>query len=267
MVIERLLPASVSVCEAYADAPDHRLFPEERAVVRRAVPRRVAEFATGRHCARRALARLGIAPVPIPRGAAGAPVWPEGVLGSITHCTGYRAAVVVPMAYADGIGIDAEPDAELPDGMLRAIAGAAELGRIAALTGRRPRVGWGRVLFSAKESVYKAVAAPRPGLRDTAVRCEMDFKDVDVDFGAGDGGFTARVPHACGLPGPPGPREVQGRWTAAHGLVLTSVFVPPAEGRATGSASQQHHSEFILPFDSVGAAFAAAPGEVNSRAR
>ena len=48
--------------------------------------------ATGRLCARTALAKLGASSVPIPSGRRGAPDWPSGVVGSITHCAGYRAA-------------------------------------------------------------------------------------------------------------------------------------------------------------------------------
>ena len=74
----------------------------------------------------------------------------------MTHCAGYRAAARRPRpATWPRVGIDAEPHGPLPDGVLDAIAlarGAAALARLAA----RPDVRWDRLLFSAKESVYKA---------------------------------------------------------------------------------------------------------------
>ncbi|WP_405845207.1 4'-phosphopantetheinyl transferase [Streptomyces platensis] len=71
------------------------LFPEESQVIALAVDKRRREFTTARSCAREALRRLGHPTVPIPRGRSGAPLWPAGVVGSITHCQGYRSAAVV----------------------------------------------------------------------------------------------------------------------------------------------------------------------------
>ncbi len=111
------------------------LFPAEQLVVRTAGPHRRVEFTAGRRCARAALAGLGLAAVPIPQGPAGEPQWPAGVTGSITHCPGYRACAVARTADPAGLGIDAEPDEALPDGLIQAVATGAER---AASTARRP---------------------------------------------------------------------------------------------------------------------------------
>lgn len=85
--------------------------------------RRQREFATARSCARTALARLGVPPVPVLASPRGAPRWPAGVVGSITHCDGYRAAAVAYTRDVVSLGIDAEPDEPLPnDGTLGPIA-------------------------------------------------------------------------------------------------------------------------------------------------
>ncbi|MEU2758298.1 MULTISPECIES: 4'-phosphopantetheinyl transferase family protein [Streptomyces] len=68
------------------DLPLADLYPQEARIVERAVALRKREFATTRRCAREALARLGLPPVPILSDRHGAPRWPEGVLGSLTHC-------------------------------------------------------------------------------------------------------------------------------------------------------------------------------------
>ena len=72
-------------------------------------------------------------PVPILKGDKGEPCWPDGVVGSLTHCTGYRGAVVGRSAAVRSVGIDAEPHDVLPDGVLDAITLDEERHEIAAL--------------------------------------------------------------------------------------------------------------------------------------
>ena len=93
-MIELILPGQVAAVEAFGDDPAAELFPQEWAAIARATESRRREFATGRACARAAMARLGLPAVAVLPGPRGAPQWPEGVAGSITHCAGYRAAAV-----------------------------------------------------------------------------------------------------------------------------------------------------------------------------
>ena len=93
-VLAALPPAGIAAVEAFDDDIPARLFPEEEALVARSVDKRRREFTTARRCAREALARLGVPPAPILPGERGAPRWPAGVVGSMTHCAGYRAAAV-----------------------------------------------------------------------------------------------------------------------------------------------------------------------------
>jgi len=121
-MLERLLPAEVSVAASRGDMPDASLFPEEEAAIGGAIEKRRREFATARTCARRALVRLGVAPQSILPGPGGAPSWPAGIVGSITHCDGYRGCAVARVTDLRSIGIDAEPNEPLPKGLL-AISG------------------------------------------------------------------------------------------------------------------------------------------------
>ena len=77
-VLEQILPPGVVVVETFRDEPGVALFPEEEAVVARAVGKRRREFSSGRACARAALARLGVPPAPLLPGLRGAPRWPDG---------------------------------------------------------------------------------------------------------------------------------------------------------------------------------------------
>ncbi|MEU3756583.1 4'-phosphopantetheinyl transferase superfamily protein [Streptomyces olivoreticuli] len=217
-MIERILP-SVSLSEENFGALPadvaHLLLPEEAAHVARAVPKRQGEFATVRACARKALGRLGLDPVPLLPNRRGAPGWPAGVVGSMTHCDGYRAAVVARAADAVSIGIDAEPNGPLPDGVLEAISLPGERSRLAGLSARRPEVSWDRMLFSAKESVFKTWY-PLTGQ-------ELDFSEAELEFDPDAETFSARLL----VPGPVvGGHRLDGftgRWLADEGLVVTAI--------------------------------------------
>ena len=96
----RILPASVETEECFGEPIGGAILPGEESAVAGAVAVRRREYSTVRVCARVCLERLGYAPVAIPPGAGGAPVWPAGVRGSLTHCVGYAAAADFAAAYA-----------------------------------------------------------------------------------------------------------------------------------------------------------------------
>ncbi|KJK55712.1 4'-phosphopantetheinyl transferase family protein [Saccharothrix sp. ST-888] len=215
-MIERILPGTVASAETTAEDEPIELFPEEAAHIRQSVPRRQGEFRAVRACARQALAALGHQAVPLLPGERGAPRWPDQVVGSMTHCLGYRAAALAPAAEVLTVGIDAEPNQPLPDGVLEAVARSEELPRLAALTGAHPGLCADRLLFSAKESVYKAWFP--------LTRLMLDFSEATLTFEP-DGTFAARLlvpgPLVAGrrLPG------FEGRWLAEDGLVVTAITV------------------------------------------
>jgi 4'-phosphopantetheinyl transferase EntD len=210
-VIEEILPPGVAVAEAYDDAIPAPLFPEEEQVVARAVDKRRREFATARRCAREALAKLGLPPVPLLPGERGAPQWPAGVAGSITHCQGYRAAVAAPLTLLRSVGVDAEPHEPLPDGVLNPISDAAERSQIAALSATDPAVQWDRLLFCAKEAVYKAWFP--------LTARWLGFEEATVTFDP-SGRFEARLLVPAPL------AAFSGHWLATDNLLLTAVAVP-----------------------------------------
>ena len=214
-----MLPPEVAAVEAFGDMLDIVLFPEEEAVLVRAVDKRRREFTTARACARAALATLGLPPAPIVPGLRGAPQWPPGVVGSMTRCAGYRAAAVARDQDVLTVGLDAEPDDRLPEGVLNAIATADERARLCALASAAPEPSWDRLLFSAKESVYKAWFP--------LTRRWLGFEEAAITINPSDGTFTARLL----VPGPVlDGRQLTGftgRWLARHGLVLTAITVLP----------------------------------------
>jgi 4'-phosphopantetheinyl transferase EntD len=217
-VLAEIVPPEVAADEAFGDLPDPVLFPEEEAVVARAVDKRRREFAAARACARAGLARLGVPPAPILPGLRGAPQWPPGIVGSITHCAGYRASALARAADMLTLGLDAEPDDRLPDGVLNAVSSADERAGLDALAAAAPGPSWDRLLFCAKEAVYKAWFP--------LTRQWLGFADAAVTIDQERGTFAARLlvegPVLEGRP----LTGFTGRWLARDGLLLAAIAVP-----------------------------------------
>ena len=207
-MIDDILPAVAVAAESFGPPGEQELLPAEAAAVATADPVRRSEFAAGRAVAHAALARLPAPTGPVLPGRAGEPRWPDGVVGSITHCAGYRASAVALARDVAAIGIDAEPARPLPAGLIESVAAPAERWPLAELRLAHPELPWELLLFCAKEAVYKAWF-PLTGHR-------LGFAGVLVEFAAA-GAFTAQVTGAAG---------VTGRWLVRDGLALTAATVP-----------------------------------------
>ena len=208
------MPDGVAAAESFGDPPEARLLPEEEAAVRNAVDKRRREFTTTRHCARIAMAELGLPPVAVLSGGNREPLWPAGVVGSMTHCDGYRAAALGRDTRFASIGIDAEPHEPLPGDVLPTIARPEEIPWLRDLAAGHPDVQWDRLLFSAKESVYKAwypVARAWLGFEEATLRLDPASRTFDAEIHR-DGPIA----------------RMTGRWLVADGIVLTSVVVEAA---------------------------------------
>ncbi|HHU08655.1 MAG TPA: 4'-phosphopantetheinyl transferase superfamily protein [Intrasporangiaceae bacterium] len=204
-----LLPREVRVAEQWGPLPD-----------------RDARFRAGRRLARDLIGAPGAT---MPRGHRGAPVWPDGVVGSITHTQEYAAVAVassravdsshaVASSHAvDSIGIDAEPIAALPPETVAVVSNPQEIGSLDPVA-----AGAGALLsFVAKEAVFKAWWP----LHER----ELDFAEVDL-APVGDGRLVAHHPEG----------EWPVRWRAAEGMLLAAVVVTSgvrAERAARGSAT------------------------------
>ncbi|MFE7755009.1 4'-phosphopantetheinyl transferase [Streptomyces sp. NPDC057418] len=230
-MIERLLPAYVACADTYeTEAPAGTLYPEEAQLVARSVDRRRHEFAAVRACARRAMATLGLPPRPVLRGHRGVPLWPAGIVGSMTHCDGYRAAVLARVSEVRALGIDAEPNEPLPPEVWEAVSLPSERRRISpgaspeVAAGGSPQASgamphWDRLLFSAKESVFKTWFP--------LTRIELDFDEADITFHrspevATEGTFTAELRRT--VPGMP--PSYEGRWLVDDGFAVTAIALP-----------------------------------------
>lgn len=227
-LLRPLLPAAVAVAEVIGDRGVTPM-PAGAPSPERATPARIAEFAAGRWCAQQALGALGVPVLPVPVGEHREPVWPAGVVGSITHSGAYRAAAVALTTALTTLGVDVE----WGDSLLPAVADVAltpaERSRFTA--GSSLASALQLAVFSAKESVFKAWF-PRTYVW-------LDFADVTIDLsvpttagpaGSLRGTFTATpaaaAPDAVGMD----IRQLAGRYSLVRGGAASVAYAWSSPG-------------------------------------
>ena len=151
------------------------LYPEEARHLQKAVRKRLEEFAAGRLCARLLLREFGIDHFAVEVGADRQPLWPEKLVGSITHTTGFCAVVAAPK----------NPCAPWESTVRSAVRQNGTLARnlhglrndlAAFFAGVRARSA-ATVIFSAKEAFYKCQFA--------VTQERLSFHDVSIELPAG----------------------------------------------------------------------------------
>lgn len=151
-----------------APGDEQALLDEEAASIASPVVAVRRASGAARIVARQLLTQLGYPRVPLPRKASGSPIWPAGIIGSLAHDDEVAVAAVGMQRDFDAVGIDVEPAVALPPDMLMLIATPQELQRISGDPLR------GKLLFAAKEAVYKALYP--------LDRVFLEFHDIEVDL-------------------------------------------------------------------------------------
>lgn len=147
---------------------ENALMPDEAIAFAASVVKVRRASGAARIVARQLLARMGIIGCALPKGDGGAPVWPPGVVGSMSHDSRIAVAAVALSRGFSALGIDIEPAEPLPPDLLDLVATPRERERIA----EDPFSG--RLLFAAKEATYKAVYP--------LDRVFLDHHDVEVSL-------------------------------------------------------------------------------------
>jgi 4'-phosphopantetheinyl transferase EntD len=208
-----LLPEDVVTEWSDPRLPAAPLFPEEERLVERAVPKRRNEFAKARECARLALARLGVRDFPLLSGPDREPLWPAGIVGSLTHTDGFCGVAVAHSARYVGIGIDAEPAQPLREELVERICTPRERSALVELRWMH----WleaARLVFSIKEAVYKC--------QFPSSRQFLGFHDVELELSE-SGSFLATLL----VPAPPFAERAPfaGTWARREGLLLAATWL------------------------------------------
>jgi 4'-phosphopantetheinyl transferase EntD len=207
-----LFPAGAVAAELRGPVDPKLLKPEEAAHLGRAVPKRVQEFTAGRLCARQALAEFGLGDFPIEVAVDRQPVWPDLLLGSITHTSGFCAAVVAERRRLMALGLDSEVVGDVGREVWPKICVPLETAWIQSLP-EAEHAAAVTLIFSAKEAFYKC----QYGL----VRERLNFHDARVEapaWGAAEGVF---------------------RIHATRGIALLTHTTLPLQGR------YRFHEEFV----------------------
>ncbi|GAA1072820.1 4'-phosphopantetheinyl transferase [Tsukamurella spumae] len=220
MILQSMLPRGLVAREARGDV-DAQLHPREAAQIARAVPKRQAEYATVRQLAREALGELGIDDAVLVKGESGGVDWPRNVVGALTHCDGYRGAVVGYRMGVRTVGIDAEPHLPLPDKVLPTVSVASE--REVLASREEDGLHWDRLLFCAKEATYKAwnpITGRWLGFEDAEIGFDLTSRTDD----SAEGTFRSRILiDGRATDGGPPVASFAGRWRITGGLIVTSI--------------------------------------------
>lgn len=143
---------------------------------------------------------------PVDRGPHGEPVFPSGVVGSITHAAGLvAAAVTFRRSGVLALGIDVQPAGQLSGSVADLVGTGRELRSAPGLAARGLAAS---VLFSAKECVFKAWF-PLTG-------SWLEFEDVDLRL-RDDGSFRVERPLT--------PGQWRGRWQVSGGYVRAAAAI------------------------------------------
>jgi 4'-phosphopantetheinyl transferase EntD len=192
------------------------LYPEELRALERAVDKRRQEYAATRLLARRAFAELGLASAPLPNRKDRSPIWPRGVVGSLTHTDGFCAVAVAREGTLRALGIDAERQGRFGRDLFSRVLTPQEVSFVESFASEQhERIA--TLVFSAKESFYKC-QHPITGRF-------LGFQDVELDFELAAGSFSVRV--LVDDPRLSGSQAWVGRFVEHDGVVVTAVSCPP----------------------------------------
>lgn len=214
--IAALFAEPVAAFETRGPVDPGALAPEEAAHVARAAPKRVAEFAAGRACAHRALAELGAPGFVLRVGPDREPLWPAGVVGSITHSDGFCGVVAARIGTLRSLGLDAERRDAVHERLWSQIATAEERAGLASLKPDNA-IECATLIFSAKEAFYKC--------QFPLTREWLSFSDVSVSTERDT--FDIRPRRTLGLEAI-APPPWRGRFALVGSLVLTGLALPAA---------------------------------------
>jgi len=212
-LFNRLLGSHIETAEVDPHLVGSGLLKAEQEAIAGAAKTRIEQYTAGRVCSRIALGRLGVAATtPIIRGEDRAPVWPAGMVGSISHTDSWCAAAVARAEVVRSIGIDLELATPLKESLWRRVCTPKERDWLHQL----PSVGLtGKILFSAKEAVYKC--------QYPITNKFLGFHAVEIELG--DESFRAIFQQEAGefQPGD----VMLGRYLVEEGLVATACELAP----------------------------------------
>lgn len=213
--LQALFAPDIAVAVTDPRAPHPAPWRDEAAAIARAGPRRRAEFAAGRAAARRAMQAMGHAPAPVTTGPDRAPVWPTGLVGSLSHCDSLCVAALGPAHGLRAIGVDIEEDIGLPCDLIPTICSLAERAWLSSQP-QDQRARLAKLIFCAKECAYKCQYPVSGTLFDfdtLEITPDLDTGQFEATFSRDIAGFGAGT---C----------LSGRFAIAGGVIACGMGLP-----------------------------------------
>lgn len=148
---------------------------EERRIFENAIPKLQRQSGAARDVARVLLKSKGKSNVTIGKALDGNPMWPKGIVGSLAHDDKIAVAAIANKDDLDSLGVDIEPDLELPHDVISIVLTEREHERYA------DKVRNLRQFFILKEAVYKAWYP--------LFKTYLDYQEIEIEIEA----LTARI--------------------------------------------------------------------------
>lgn len=215
-------PSHIEFCCQHEDQPRvFPIFPEEEALLTSAaVEKRQKEFFLGRDCAHQALSAFQMGHVPILKKKNRAPIWPDSMVGSITHSRNWAAAAVAETSKVGGVGIDLEDLRRTVNlDIQRHVCREREADWLAQFSEEQQDY-YLKIIFSAKESIFKCYFP--------ISEIFLNFEDAEIVLNEEKSQFEFTLLRACG-PGIEIGYRHYGTYQVADQMVLTAIWIDAFE--------------------------------------
>ncbi|MBV1884298.1 MAG: 4'-phosphopantetheinyl transferase superfamily protein [Pseudomonadales bacterium] len=211
-----LLPPATAVCHATSKMWETTVRPDEEAHIANAVEKRKREFRAGRNAARQALCQLDSQFNPhttsLLPGEKRQPLWPDHIAGAITHSADQCYAAVALKSNIKSLGIDVEESEPLQSNILKMICTPEEIKWLSSL---KDGLFWAKLIFSAKESIYKTYFP--------ICHSYLDFLEATLEIDRANETFSATIlVDTCDTLGT---QTLEGRFTITDNFVYTAVWL------------------------------------------
>jgi 4'-phosphopantetheinyl transferase EntD len=219
--LSELFPHGALTAELRGAGDPAALHPDETRHLRKAVRKRAEEFAAGRLCARLLLHEFGVDNFAVEVGPERQPLWPAALVGSITHTTGFCAAVVAPRKCLRAVGIDTEIAGGVKPELWRSICTPEESAWLRSLSNSE-QVSAATAIFSAKEAFYKC--------QFVLTGEQLGFHDVSAElpeWGQEHASFTVRANRSIALE-TQAVLPLQGRYLFHEQFITSGIALPEA---------------------------------------
>jgi 4'-phosphopantetheinyl transferase EntD len=156
---------------------------EEIKIIHGSTVKRFNEFIAGRTCCKRCLNRMSISDFPVLKDKFGLPVFPDHIVGSISHTKSIGIAITGKKEEYKALGIDVEEIGRIKKQHIGIFTTQEELNFLIQLSGFKQEA-YSTLIFSAKEACHKLMFSISKNI--------LDFKNINISV-TGSNSFTVRM--------------------------------------------------------------------------